>query len=78
LDWERQVGGERVRSAKEMAAVRVREREDVDRVDEKATKRVVGRIDAQRKLVEKQDQLAARFVAAGVNPRQIGYVDELD
>lgn len=78
LEWERQIGGERVSNAKEMAAVRVREREDVDRVDEKATRRVVGRIDAQRKLVEKQDQLAARFVAAGVNPRQIGYVDELD
>lgn len=78
LEWERQVGGERVRGAKEAAGVRVREREDVDRVDERATRRVVGRIEAQRRLVEKQDQLAARFVAAGVNPRQIGYVDELD
>lgn len=78
LEWERQIGGERASQAKVMAAVRVKEREDVDRVDEKATKRTVGRIEAQRRLVEKQDGLAARFVAAGVSPRQIGYVDELD
>ncbi|OIW28328.1 hypothetical protein CONLIGDRAFT_373175 [Coniochaeta ligniaria NRRL 30616] len=78
LEWERQMGGERVGNAKQMAAVRVREREEVDEVDDKATKRTVKRIEAQRRLVEKQDQLAARFVAAGVSPRQIGYVDELD
>ncbi|KAB5535373.1 hypothetical protein GE09DRAFT_359087 [Coniochaeta sp. 2T2.1] len=78
IEWERQVGAERVGREKEMVALRVREREDVDRIDEKANKRLVGRIGEQRRLVEKQDQLAARFVAAGVNPRQIGYVDELD
>lgn len=78
LEWERKIAGERARAAKELAAVRVREREDLDKVDEKATRRAVGRIEAQRRLVEKQDALAARFVAAGVSPRQIGYVDELD
>ncbi|KAB5577900.1 hypothetical protein GE09DRAFT_1087735 [Coniochaeta sp. 2T2.1] len=78
IEWERQMGAERAGREKEMVALRVREREDVDRIDEKANKRMVGRIGEQRRLVEKQDQLAARFVAAGVNPRQIGYVDELD
>jgi ankyrin repeat protein len=79
LEWERQMGAERVKGEKEMAALRVRERGDVDRIDERASKRTIGRIEAQRKLVEKQDALAARFASTGgVRPSQIGWVDELD
>lgn len=76
-EWEREVGGERVGREKEIAAVRVREREEVDKIDERASKRTVGRIEAQRRLVERQDGLAARL-GAGVRPGQIGWVEELN
>jgi hypothetical protein len=79
LEFERQLGGQRLSKEQEMSAVRLREKREVDRLEGVNDKRVLGRLEAQRKLVEKQDGLASKLVGAGANQKQIGYVvGELD
>ena len=80
LEWERRVGAEQVRNAKELSAVRVREREEVERLDAANEARVLGRIAEQRRLVDSQNSLAGKLTASGANGRrQIGYITgELD
>ncbi|KAI5861978.1 ankyrin [Durotheca rogersii] len=80
LQWERDVGGERVGNAAQLSSIRVREREELERLDREADVRLRGRIQEQRKLVESQGALAASLAGAGPGARrQIGYVQgELD
>ncbi|RXG48836.1 hypothetical protein VDGE_07992 [Verticillium dahliae] len=75
LDWERNMATERVDHAKALSALRIAEREDVERMDRQQDERATRRIAEQRRLVESQSGLAGQL--AGVGPqgrRQIGYV----
>jgi len=75
IEWERTVGGEQTRNARELSAIRIREREDIERVDAANDARVMGRIAEQRRLVDSQNNLAGRLMSVGVaGRRQIGYV----
>lgn len=78
LEYEKQLDGERLSSVNQMSAARIRERKEIDRFEQMHDKRILGRIEQQKRLVEKQGGLADKLLTAGVNPRQIGYVDELD
>jgi hypothetical protein len=80
LEYERKVGNERLDNAKNMSAIRIAEREDVDKLEREADSRFKGRVAEQRRLVESQTALAQRLTSAGVNGRrQIGYITgELD
>ncbi|KAI8956780.1 hypothetical protein F5Y11DRAFT_353268 [Daldinia sp. FL1419] len=80
LQWERDVGGERVGNANQLSSIRLREREELERLDQAADARLKNRIKEQRKLVESQNTLAANIAGAGPRAqRQIGYVSgELD
>lgn len=83
IEWEGQMNKERVDNARALSAVKISEREQVERIDRGAEQRIASRIEAQRRLVETQERLAKR-VAAGPNGspadarRQIGYVTELN
>ncbi len=83
IEWESQMNKERVDNARSLSAVKISEREQVERIDRGAEQRIASRIDAQRKLVETQERLAKRL-ASGPNGnsadarRQIGYVTELN
>lgn len=76
LEWEKQMATEQVDHAKAMSAIRVAEREDVDRMDREAEDRFRTRLVAeQRRLVDGQTNLASQLAGAGVNGRrQIGYI----
>lgn len=75
LEYERQVGSERVDNAQKISAVRLREREDIDKLDKANEQRIRGRLTEQRRLVDSQNQLAGRLANGGINgQRQIGYV----
>ncbi|KAH9908293.1 ankyrin repeat-containing protein [Xylariomycetidae sp. FL2044] len=81
LTWERDLGSERVGNAEQLSSIRLREREECERMDALADKRVKGRIAEQRKLVDSQSALADRLGGAGagtgaggVTRRQIGFV----
>jgi hypothetical protein len=80
IEWERKMGSEKVDNARTLSAIRVAEREDVDRMERQADERFKGRIAEQRRLVDSQTALATRLTSAGVNGRrQIGYITgELD
>ncbi|KAH8900084.1 ankyrin [Thozetella sp. PMI_491] len=80
LEWEQSISSERVSNARELSAVRVREREDLDRIDAANHSRIANRISEHKKLVDSQNNLAQKLGSAGVPPRrQIGYVTgELD
>ncbi|RKU48984.1 hypothetical protein DL546_009586 [Coniochaeta pulveracea] len=79
MDFERQLGGERFSKEQEMSTLRLKEKREVDRLEGVSDKRIMGRLEAQRNLVEKQDGLASKLVGAGANQKQIGYVvGELD
>ena len=80
LQWEQNLGNERLGNAKQLSAVRVREREDVDRMDASNNARIMNRIQEQKRLVDTQNNLAQNLAASGLpGRRQIGYVaGELD
>ncbi|KAI1652936.1 hypothetical protein F4813DRAFT_286982 [Daldinia decipiens] len=80
LQWERDVGSERVGNANQLSSIRLREREELERLDQVADARLKNRIQEQRKLVDSQSTLAANIAGAGPRAqRQIGYVSgELD
>ncbi|KAI6085795.1 ankyrin [Hypoxylon rubiginosum] len=75
LQWERDVGSERVGNANQLSSIRLREREELERLDRLADGRLKGRIQEQRKLVDSQSALAANLAGAGPGTRrQIGFV----
>ncbi|KAG6048108.1 hypothetical protein E4U39_007708 [Claviceps sp. Clav50 group G5] len=84
LEWEAKLNTEKVDNARALSAIRISERQEVERLDQGAEGRIRARLEAQRKLVESQEKLAKR-VADGPNgggmtdPRrpQIGYVTEM-
>ncbi|KAI0109748.1 hypothetical protein F4814DRAFT_377783 [Daldinia grandis] len=80
LQWERDVGSERVGNANQLSSIRLREREELERLDQVADARLKNRIQEQRRLVDSQSTLAANIAGAGPRAqRQIGYVSgELD
>ena len=80
LEYEKQQNGEREGHARQMSAVRVDERKQVDRLDKEHDSRIRNRIVQQKKLVDSQNQLATNLSAVGMpQRRQIGYISgELD
>lgn len=81
IEWEGKLNTERVEGARAMGALRVSEREELDRLERVADERMGRRMEAQRKLVEGQERLARRLAdgTAGADARrQIGYVTELN
>ncbi|KAM7213007.1 Serine/threonine-protein phosphatase [Rhypophila decipiens] len=80
IDWEGHVGAQRVQNAKQLSAVKVKEQEDLDRINNASENRAMKRITEQRRLVDSQTALAGRLQNAGVDGRrQIGYITgELD
>ncbi|EXF86419.1 hypothetical protein CFIO01_00116 [Colletotrichum fioriniae PJ7] len=75
LEWEKQIATEKVDQAKTLSAIRVAEREDVDRLDREQEERFRARLAEQRRLVDGQTNLASQLTNAGVNGRrQIGYI----
>ncbi|OBR02534.1 Ankyrin repeat containing protein [Colletotrichum higginsianum IMI 349063] len=75
LEWEKQMATEKVDHAKALSAIRVAEREDVDRMDRDQEERFRARLAEQRRLVDGQNQLASQLAGAGVNGRrQVGYI----
>ncbi|ROW04463.1 hypothetical protein VMCG_05021 [Cytospora schulzeri] len=80
LEYERLTNGARESHARQMSAVRVDEREQVDRMDREHDSRIRNRIVQQKKLVDSQKELATNLSAVGMpQRRQIGYISgELD
>ncbi|KAF6826544.1 ankyrin repeat containing protein [Colletotrichum musicola] len=75
LEWEKQMATEKVDHARALSAIRIAEREDVDRMDREAEERFKARLAEQRRLVDGQSHLASQLAGAGVNGRrQIGYI----
>ncbi|KAM0325876.1 hypothetical protein ACHAQA_007179 [Verticillium albo-atrum] len=75
LEWERNMATERVDHAKALSALRIAEREDVERMDRQQDERATRRIAEQRRLVESQTGLAGQLAGVGAQGRrQIGYV----
>ncbi|KAK2053446.1 hypothetical protein LY76DRAFT_524556 [Colletotrichum caudatum] len=75
LEWEKQMATEKVDHARALSAIRVAEREDVDRMDREQEDRFRARLAEQRRLVDGQAHLAGQLAGAGVNGRrQIGYI----
>ncbi|KAI8956122.1 hypothetical protein F4801DRAFT_573651 [Xylaria longipes] len=80
LEWEREVGNERVGNANQLSSIRLREREELERLDKTADARFTARLKEQKKLVDSQSVLAANLNSAAPGARrQIGYISgELD
>lgn len=85
LEWEYRINKERVESTRAISAVRISEREEVERVDKAAEVRTAKRLEMQKKLVDSQEKLAKQLSngPTGNNDRndirrQIGYVTEVD
>ncbi|KAK1993527.1 hypothetical protein LX36DRAFT_586106 [Colletotrichum falcatum] len=75
LEWEKQLATEKVDHARALSAIRIAEREDVDRMDREQEDRFRARLAEQRRLVDGQSHLASQLAGAGVNGRrQIGYI----
>lgn len=85
LEWETKLNTGRADNARALSSIRVSERLELERVEQRADQRVRARLEAQRSLVESQEKLARRLAAgppggAGAlasAKRQIGYVTEL-
>lgn len=77
LEWQGAHHNQQVGNARAMAAVRLSEREEVDRLERVAEERMGRRLEAQRKVVESQERLARRIAAGpGLDSRrQIGFVE---
>ncbi|KAI0548760.1 hypothetical protein F4679DRAFT_291357 [Xylaria curta] len=80
LEWEREVGSERVGNANQLSSIRLREREELERLDKAADTRFTARLKEQKKLVDSQSALATNLNGAAPGARrQIGYISgELD
>ncbi|KAK3324283.1 hypothetical protein B0T19DRAFT_443702 [Cercophora scortea] len=80
LEWDRTLGVQRVSNAKQLSAVRVQERKELERIESTSDARTVKRLTEHKKLVDTQNALASNLTNAGVNGRrQIGYITgELD
>lgn len=82
IEWEGMMNKERTDNARALSAIKISEREELERVDRGAEVRIAHRIEAQRRLVESQERLAGRLANGpngGADPRrQIGYVTELN
>ncbi|KAK3934249.1 Serine/threonine-protein phosphatase [Diplogelasinospora grovesii] len=80
IEWESTLGVQRLTNAKDLSAVRLREREELERFDAASDARTVKRLTEHKKLVESQNSLASKLTNAGVGSRrQIGYITgELD
>ncbi|KAI1755249.1 hypothetical protein F4782DRAFT_441687 [Xylaria castorea] len=80
LEWEREVGSERVGNTNQLSSIRLREREELERLDKTADARFTARLKEQKKLVDSQSVLAANLNSAAPGARrQIGYISgELD
>ncbi|KAI1442005.1 ankyrin [Annulohypoxylon stygium] len=75
LQWERDMGSERVGNANQLSSIRLREREELEMLDKAADQRIKTRIQEQKKLVDSQSALAANIAGAGPGARrQIGFV----
>ncbi|KAI0392979.1 hypothetical protein F5Y17DRAFT_477145 [Xylariaceae sp. FL0594] len=78
LEWEQRVGGERLGNANQLSSVRLREREEMERLDEKADARFRDRVRDQKRLVDSQRELALGLDRNGNGNgslrRQIGFV----
>ncbi|OTB00388.1 hypothetical protein M426DRAFT_324339 [Hypoxylon sp. CI-4A] len=75
LQWERDVGSERVGNANQLSSIRLRERQELESLDRAADTRLKSRIQEQKKLVDSQSALAANIAGAGPGARrQIGFV----
>ncbi|KAJ2998040.1 hypothetical protein NUW58_g450 [Xylaria curta] len=75
LEWERDIGSERVGNANQLSSIRLREREELDRLDKVADVRFTARLKEQKKLVDSQSVLAANLNSAAPGARrQIGYL----
>jgi hypothetical protein len=80
IEWDKKLGSQRVANAKQLSSIRVKEREDIDRLDSANEARTVKRLTEHKRLVDSQNNLATKLTNAGVNSRrQIGYITgELD
>ncbi|KAH6894546.1 hypothetical protein B0T10DRAFT_253846 [Thelonectria olida] len=79
LEWETRMNTERVDNARALSALRLSEREEVERIERGADDRVKKRLEAQKKLVDSQERLAKRLAGGPPGSRQqIGYVEELN
>ncbi|KAI1430257.1 hypothetical protein F5Y12DRAFT_722864 [Xylaria sp. FL1777] len=75
LEWERDIGSERVGNANQLSSIRLREREDIERLDKAADSRFTARLKEQKKLVDSQSMLAANLNGAVPGARrQLGYI----
>lgn len=76
LEWERDLGNEKVGNANQLSSIRLREREELERLDKTADERFRQRLQEQKKLVDSQSQLASKMGGNGSanGRRQIGYV----
>ncbi|KAI1497494.1 ankyrin repeat-containing protein [Biscogniauxia marginata] len=75
LEWERDLGNERVGNANQLSSIRLREREELERMEKGADARFKSRLQEQKKLVDSQSVLAANLGGAGPGARrQIGYI----
>lgn len=80
LEWEGKAHRERVENARALSAIRISEREEVERVEKRVDDRMQRRLEAQGRLLEGQERLARVWADGSVQaPRgrpQIGYVTE--
>ncbi|KAI0150380.1 hypothetical protein GGR57DRAFT_493169 [Xylariaceae sp. FL1272] len=75
LQWEREMGSEKVGNANQISNLRIREREELDKLEKAADARFKMRLKEQKKLVDSQSVLAASLNGAGpAARRQIGFV----
>ncbi|CAM1503299.1 Fc.00g080750.m01.CDS01 [Cosmosporella sp. VM-42] len=79
LEWEGRMNTEKVDNARALTALRISEREEIERIDRSADARVKQRLETQKKLVDSQEKLAKRLASGPTDTRrQIGYVEELN
>ncbi|KAK8119431.1 2-5A-dependent ribonuclease [Apiospora kogelbergensis] len=84
LEWERDLGNERVGNANQLSSIRLREKEELDQLDKNQTERFRERVREQKKLVESQNSLATNLGSQGQGPpaadwiriRRTGLIDK--
>lgn len=79
LAWEDKMSARRIAEAKQIAAVKVDERRDIERIEAEADKRLQARLKEQKRIVDAKAAMMDRYIAAaGGNAntarRQIGFV----
>ncbi|KAK3390185.1 hypothetical protein B0H63DRAFT_107989 [Podospora didyma] len=80
IEWEKQHANLQLTNAKQLSAVRIEERQAVERFDAASDARTIKRMTEHKKLVDSQGALATKLANGGVDQRrQIGYITgELD